>query len=196
MGVINKYAPLKWASSRKNVPWPTHSIRCLRKKKQKLYNKAKKNHSPRDWDMFKSWQHNCVAALRTARWNYINNTLSDTIETGNTKPFWRYVKSQKQEICGMSPLKQNGALHSDSSVKAKIMNYPFSSVFTADDHNRDSVPEGPSIPPISDLHISESGVKKRILNINPNINWRPRYHPLSFPKGTCRRIRTSVDTHL
>ena len=82
MGIIN--VPQKWASSRRNVPWLTPAIRRLCKKKQRLYNKAKKNRSPWDWDMFKSCQRNCVAALRTARWNYINNILSDTIETGNT----------------------------------------------------------------------------------------------------------------
>ena len=147
MGIISKYVPQKWASSRRNVPWLTPAIRCLCKKKQRLYNKAKKNRSPRDWDMFKSCQRNCVATLRKARWNYINNILSDTIETGNTKPFWRYVKSQKQERCGVSPLKQNGVLHSDSSVKARILNSQFSSVFTADDHNGDTVLEGPSTPP-------------------------------------------------
>ena len=82
----------------------------------------------------------------TARWNCINNILSDTIETGNTKPFWIYNKSQKQKRCGVSPLKQNGVLHSDSSVKAKILNCQFSSIFTADYHNGDTVLEGPSIP--------------------------------------------------
>ena len=116
-------------------------------KRNKGFITKPRNRSPRDWDMFKSCQHNCVAALRTAGWNYINNILSDTIETGNTKPFWRYVKSQKQERCGVSPLKQNGVLHSDSSVKARILNCQFSSVFTADDHNGDTVLEGPSIPP-------------------------------------------------
>ena len=150
------------------------------KKKQRLYNKAKKNRSSQDWDMFKSCQSNCVAALRTARWNYINNILSDTIETGNTKPFWRYVKSQKQERCGVSPLKQNGVLHSDSSVKARILNWQLSSVFTADDHNGDTVLEGPSIPPISDLHISESGVKKLLLNINPTKAGGPDTIPCRF----------------
>ena len=40
----------------------------------------------------------------------------------------------------MSPLKQNGVLHSDSSVKARILNCQF---FTADDHNGDTVFEGP-----------------------------------------------------
>ena len=80
----------------------------------------------------------------------------------------------------MSPLKQNGVLHSDSSVEARILNCQFSSVFTADDHNGDTVLEGPSIPPISDLHISESGVKKLLLNINPTKAGGPDTIPCRF----------------
>ena len=52
MGIISKYVPQKWASARRNVPWLTPAIRRLCKKKQRLCNKAKKNRSPRDWDMF------------------------------------------------------------------------------------------------------------------------------------------------
>ena len=166
MSIINKYVPQKLSSTRRNVPWLTTAIKRLCKKKQRLYNKARKRHSPRIWDSFKSCQRSCVAALKIARWDYISNILSNTLETGNSKPFWRYVKSRKQDKCGVSPLKSNGTLHTDSSSKATILNNQFSSVFTCDDHNGDTVLEGPSIPPLPELVIHEEGVSKLLSNID------------------------------
>ena len=94
--------------------------------------------------------------------------LSDGVETGNSKPFWRYVKSQRQDNCGVSPLKRDGELHSDSQSKADILNHQFSSVFTTDDVHADTVLEGPSIPPVANLKICEQGVAKLLREVDPS----------------------------
>ena len=43
--------------------------------------------------------------LRDAERVYVNGILHNGLESGNNKPFWKYVKSQKQETFGISALK-------------------------------------------------------------------------------------------
>ena len=54
------------------------------------------------------------------------------LETNNTKPFWKYIKSRKTDNIGVSPLKDKGKLVSDSKGKAEILIQQFRSVFTID----------------------------------------------------------------
>ena len=51
-------------------------------------------------------------------------------DAGVRKPLWRYIKSKRQDGNGVSPLKENGQLHSDSGRKAEIglLNNQFCSV--------------------------------------------------------------------
>ena len=48
----------------------------------------------------------------------------------NTKPFYRYIKAQKNDNFGISSLKFNGLVYSDSSSKSEILNKQFQSVFS------------------------------------------------------------------
>ena len=64
-------------------------------------------------------------------------------------------------------MKEDGYLQSDSSVKAKILNKQFQSVYTRDD--TDSIPEkGPSpYQPMQDISINPDGVKKLLKDLKP-----------------------------
>ena len=50
----------------------------------------------------------------------MNGILQNGLESGNNKPFWKYVKSQKQETVGISAFKSNGNVITDSLSKAEI----------------------------------------------------------------------------
>ena len=69
--------------------------------------------------------------LQDAERVYVNG-----IESGNNKPFWKYVKSQKKH--GISDLKSNGNVITDSLSKAEILNSQFKSVFTP--HSGNTLP--------------------------------------------------------
>ena len=96
--------------------------------------------------------------------------MAESLEKHDTKPFWRYIKSQKQDNCGIAPLKSetSGTLHSDSLSKAEILNDQFTSVFTndVDDPNSGSVLEGPPLPPIDDISFEVKGIEKLLKNLN------------------------------
>ena len=42
--------------------------------------------------------------------NYINSAILEGMEKNNTKPFWKYVKSRKQDNIGVSPQKNEDTL--------------------------------------------------------------------------------------
>ena len=166
--LIAKYVPQKVSSTRRNVPWMTRSLRRMCRKKQRLYNQACKKHAPGAWEEFRKHQRRTTAALRSTRMDYINNILVEGMVTNDNKPFWKYIKSQRQENCGVAPLKSEGQLHSDACKKAEILNDQFTSVFTNDnqDNFAHTVLEGPSIPSISDIKVSMVGVLKMLRNLN------------------------------
>ena len=53
---------------------------------------------------------------------YVNGILQKGLESENNKPFWKYVNSQKQESFGISAIKSNDNVITDSLSKAEILN--------------------------------------------------------------------------
>ncbi len=164
---MDKFIPSKLSSTRYNLPWVNARIRRLINKKHRLYNKAKASHKESDWAKYKTQKRLVVKALRQARWNYINNVLLESLKTNDTKPFWRYVKSKRQERVGIAPLCSGGTLMTDAKDKAQVLNAQFQSVFTVDDNSVPANMSDPSFPAIHDLVIDPIGVAKLLGNINP-----------------------------
>jgi hypothetical protein len=106
---------------------------------------------------------------RKAHDQYVDNTIFGDMKN-NTKQFWSYLKSKKQDSQGVTPLrKDDGFLYSDTETKAEILNDQFHSVYTREDMT--SMPEkGQSpYPDMPDIHIGEAGVLKLLNNMSPNM---------------------------
>ena len=55
-------------------------------------------------------------------------------QSDNRKPFWRYLKSRRQDNVGIGTLKtMHGVAIADSKDKAELLNEYFYSVFTTED---------------------------------------------------------------
>ena len=108
------------------MPWFNNTLKRMCKKKQRLFNKAKRTKRAQHWEQYKSFKKDTLKAIRKRRWNYINDVLQLGLDKGDTKPFWRYVKALRQDN---APLLDNGVLHTDSF----ILNKQFISVFTHED---------------------------------------------------------------
>jgi len=81
----------------------------------------------------------------------------------NRKPFWRYLKSRKQDTIGIGTLKTlDGNTVIDPYNKAELLNSHFESVFTSEDP--DHIPDkGPSpCTTITDIKI-----RKTVIFTNP-----------------------------
>ena len=126
------------------------------------------------WTNYKHFQKECKSQVRKAEWNYINDTIMEGLQNNNSKPFWKYAKSRKQDNIGVSPLKSNRQLVNDSKGKADILINQFKSVFTREDNK--TLPKttkhiSKSIP---DLEIRSEGIEKLLKNINPSQSCRTR----------------------
>ena len=93
--------------------------------------------------------------------------IEEGLRSNNTKPFWHYIKSRRQDSVGVAPLKDKSQLVSDSKSKAKILLTQFQSVFTPED-NSELPPMGDNIyPHIENIEVSTAGVLKLLKSINP-----------------------------
>ena len=91
------------------------SLKSMIRKKQRLYNQAKKTHK---WSNYKFFQKECRKAFRDAECSYINEQIQKGLSQNNVKPFWQYVKGKKQNNFGVSPLLRDGKLEVDAVEKS------------------------------------------------------------------------------
>ena len=164
---------MKMSSLRWNVPWITPAIRRMTNKKQRLYNHAKRTHKEQNRAQYRAHKNNTTKALWKAHWNYINGILQTSLDDGNSKPFWRYIFSQKNDQSGVAALTKNGKLHSGGQKKAEILNRQFNSVFTADQPGVQTTLSGPAYPALRQLVVNMKGVEKLLQDINPSKAFGP-----------------------
>ena len=84
----------------------------------------------KDWTKYKAFQKEVKRAFQKAETDYVNTSIEKGLSEKNARPFWRYIKSKKQDNTGVSPLLREGQLATDSRSKAEILLQQFSSVFT------------------------------------------------------------------
>ena len=167
--MLDDYVPSRYTRTRTDLPWLSPELKKECRRKQRLYNKARKTGKPEDMKKYKEAQKITQKAFKQSRWRYINGLLQTGMDEGNCKPFWTYIRSQKQDNLGVSPLKKDGQLHPDHASKCEILADQFRSVFTkdSDDPHRNTRLFGPAYPPIHDLSISVVRVRKLLQGINP-----------------------------
>ena len=120
-GILAVNIPSKLSNSRHNLPWMNRNLKRLIRKKGRRFKKAKKSGMDEDRARYLDIEQMVKRELRDAERVYVNGILQNGLESGN-KPFWKYVKSQKQESFGISALKSNGNVITDSLSKAEILN--------------------------------------------------------------------------
>ena len=95
------------------LPWYNSELKRLCRKKVRKYKKGKRSGREDHWEQYKEFQKVVKAKLTESRWDYINRFLQIGLGTGNKKPFWKYLRVQKQEDFGISTLKSNEKMFTD-----------------------------------------------------------------------------------
>ena len=85
------------------------------------------------------------------------------MEDGNNKPFWRFIKSRKQDNVGVSDLREGNTLHHESRKKAELLNSQFT--FPKEDRSSPTLTTKKKFGSISDITIMEEGVTKLLKNV-------------------------------
>ena len=139
--------PYKFHKTNNKQPWIKRHIKQLANKKRRLYNEARQSSLQSDWDAYRDIKKHMQKECRHTRDTYVSNLLNPT-RSPNNKKFWSYIKSMRNEQCGIPSLERNNQLYTDSTAKANILNDHFSSVFIIDNSQAHKIPtvEGSPYP--------------------------------------------------
>ena len=96
-GILAVNIPSKLSNSWHNLPWMNRNLKRLIKKKDRSFKKAKKSGMDEDRARYLDIEQMVKCELGDEERGYVNGILQNGLESGNNKPFWKYVKSQKQE---------------------------------------------------------------------------------------------------
>ncbi|MCS5550755.1 MAG: reverse transcriptase domain-containing protein [Gammaproteobacteria bacterium] len=182
---MDKNIPNKEIKSRNTIPWIKKRERKMLKKKQRLYKQARKTNK---WTNYRSFQKECKRQLRKSEWEYVNNNIIEGLNNNNTKPFWKYVKSKRQDSGGIAPLKKGTNLISDSKEKAELLLSQFKSVFTKETNSEMPLVRKQAKVDITPIIIDQKGLEKLLSRINP--------FKSSGPDNIPNRILKECATHL
>ena len=106
-GILAINIPSKLSNSWHNLPWINRNVKRLIRKKGRCFKKAKKSGMDKDRASYLDIEQMVRRELRDAERVYVNGILQNGQESGNNKPFWKYVNSQSRNF-GISALKSNG----------------------------------------------------------------------------------------
>jgi hypothetical protein len=170
---MKTFIPEKTLKTNMRLPWVTPALQRLISRRKRAYRAARHSRNPRLLEKANDLKHFLQKEMRKSYWNYINNLfqidpeLPDDKQT-KQKRFFQYVNSLKKEGTSLPPLQVNGNTVSNSKHKATVFNNFFSSVFTIEPESE--LPNmGPSpYPAMDDPIISEAGILKLLLAIQPN----------------------------
>jgi hypothetical protein len=163
MTTVENHVPSRLRRNSNDLPWMNRKLKRLIRLKKRLHQRAKKT---KNWTKYRFVQKQCRREFRKAEQMYINNTIEAGFQQNDTKPFWRYVKSRRQDNVGVAPLKDGPTLFSDTVTKASILLKQFCSVFTKDDGSGIPKMDGPPHPCIEELKVEVPGVAKLLRNLN------------------------------
>ncbi|KAI8487906.1 hypothetical protein Bbelb_343540 [Branchiostoma belcheri] len=162
---MNKHIPSKITSSRYNLPWFNRNLRRHCRKKQRLYNKAKKTGQEEDWNKYKRVKKGVQKSIRQAHSKYVADILGEAI-VDKPKIFWSYIKGLRKDLVGVAPLKVGNTIISDSGEKAEVLSSQFKSVFTEEDTTDMPSLGQPCTPPMEHIVVSTGGVEKMLQGLN------------------------------
>ena len=92
-GIIAVNIPSKLLNYRHNLPWMNINLKRLIRKKGRRFKKAKKSGMEENRARYLDIEQMVKRELRDAERVYVNGILQNGLESGNNKPFWKYVKS-------------------------------------------------------------------------------------------------------
>ena len=191
-----RFIPSKMTKTKNSLPWIDATIKQLMKRHQKLYLRARKSNDPDVKNHYKRFRAHVQKVERDAYWRHVSNTFKfendpsdpDSNKSGKIKKFWSFVKSLKKDAFGITSLRENGILKTDTKDKADICNRQFQSAFTRED---DSDPPSKGASPFSfmgEITVDPKGVAKLLDGLN--------VHKAPGPDGLNARVLKECSTQI
>ena len=147
---VERFFPSRMTKTKYSVPWIVATFKRLVKRRHKLYLRARKPKDPDVKNHYKRFKAHVQKVLRDAYWKHVPNIFtfendsSDTPKPEKIKKFWSFIKSLKKDAFGITSLRENGILKTDSKEKVNICNRLFQSAFPREDDS-DPPSKGPAL---------------------------------------------------
>ena len=98
------------------------------------------SHDPDIKNHYKGYRAHDQQVERDAYWKHVSNVYTfendpsdpNSNKSGEIKKFWSFVKSLKKDVFGITPLRENGIMKTDTKEKANICKRQFQSAFIRD----------------------------------------------------------------
>ena len=171
--LMEKFIPQKLIRGNKtHKPWIDKHVRTLQRKRNKLFKKQRASHRAKDISHYRHIKAKVQKAERQAYWKHVENIIDigdpeSDHQPNKQKRFWSFIKSLRKDSSGVAPLKENGKMHADPKDKTNILNRQYESVYTKEDTNNVPSPSGQPYQPMEEITVTEHGVRKLLLKINP-----------------------------
>ena len=185
-----KFVLSRMSSSRYSQTWFNRECKKHVRMKKRLNNKARRTGLDLDWFRFKD----AAARLRKTCKKACNNFISSSVASNNksdSKRFFSFIKSKRNENVGISPLRENNTMKIADKVKARILNHQFSSVFSIDDQKTPEI-KSPRTSDMDDIIITTGGVKKLLDDLNVYKANGPDVIPARMLKETSNEITEAM----
>jgi len=192
LSAMDQFIPSKMSTIRFNQPWITRELKRLARRKKRKYRTAVKHNTANDWANFHAVKKEMAKKCRVAYNDYINSIIGDPDvldeqnSTYSNKKFFSYIKSIRADSSGVTSLKKDGIVYTDSKSKAQILNEYFSSVFTQELDILNDDPLGPSpYPDMPNISVHKAGVVKLLRGLNIHKASGPDQVPARLFKELC-----------
>ena len=161
--MMSKHVPSKKSSTKNHVPWISNNLKRISRRKYRAWKIAKTSNKASDWERFREIKKYTRRTNRQCYQKYINKI----IEEDSNNSLWRLIKSKRSDPTGTAPLKHNGLSHSDSKMKADILNHQFCDAFTREDVSTIPNMDDSPYPDMPAIQVNTNGVHKLLSNLNP-----------------------------
>ena len=88
----------KLSSKIKDVPWINKNLKKQIAKRNAMFKKFKQTRNQIDCNKYKQLRKTTQRNIRKAHWEHINSILDESLTSGNSKPFWKYVKAKRIDL--------------------------------------------------------------------------------------------------
>ncbi|MCG8116962.1 MAG: reverse transcriptase domain-containing protein, partial [Candidatus Thiodiazotropha endolucinida] len=186
---MERFIPTKMTKTKYSAPWIDNSIKHLIRRRNRMYFRARKSSSPDVKNHYKRFRAHVQKVIRDAYWKHVSSIFTfedDNIDPDSpqksvkVKKFWSFVKSLKKEAFGITSLRENGILKTDSRDKANICNKQFQSAFTRETDGELPTKGTSPFPSMGDITVDPNGVAKLLGKL--------KIHKASGPDGLNARV--------
>lgn len=158
--IVNKCIPTKIYKIQQSDPkWMNKNLkRNLRKQKQ-LYKRMKQENTFYGRKKFMEIRKTNKKLVQQAKRSYLNKKLYKPLLSGDSKPFFRFLKESRENESDVMPdLTYQDQTANTSADKATLLNSFFETVFVTDDNETPLMSSPQVLPNEDELVISEHGV--------------------------------------